>query len=212
MTAPIENPCQRWNTELDSVVAPCGRRKAHGASGQGQCPEWECNETVARDATVECVCYTLWGRVGDSTSRHYSKNPSRRVANRGKSVRRKDSPGQMRVPGYSESRLPEITATDEGLLVWYRALVSAVVSGLSAAASLFLASFSPFSNFRLGRTEVLGQLRNGGAPEVRDRDNNDNDQEIGPKNFRLRTRLLTLTCLISRVVRPARLREGAPFN
>src|ERR1700689_4021422 len=83
MIAPIEKPCQRWKTEEDSVVTPLWAPKegmvqpdrASAAMGSAT------KRRTRRHRRVRTVT-PCGGRVGDSTTRHYSKNLSRPVAKR----------------------------------------------------------------------------------------------------------------------------------
>src|ERR1700683_1197068 len=183
-TAPIEKPRHRSYTELDSVVAPLWAPKegtvqpdrASAASGSAT------KRRTRRHRRVRTVT-PCGGRVGDSTSRHYSKISSRPVVNRVEvrsrnGFRRTNRGGRTAVVAEPKrcDDDAELAVGVGGLgLGGGRRLVGRGVGGLGL--------LEPLLELGLGRTEVLRQLGNGRAPEDEDRHDNDNDQEIGPKNF-----------------------------
>src|SRR5271155_1876361 len=83
MRAPIENPCQRWKTELDSVVTPlCAPKEGTVQPDRASAAMGSATKRRTRRQRRVRTVTPCGGRVGDSTSRHYSKKSSQPVVNR----------------------------------------------------------------------------------------------------------------------------------
>jgi len=116
----------------------------------------------------------------------------------------------MRYPGYLSRGLQEY-GNDEGLLVGIGGLGLGRRLRLVGRGVVVLGFLSPFSNSDLAEPRFLASFGMAEPPKTRTATTMTTIKRSGPKISPKNT-AFSFDVLDSRVVRPARLREGAPFN